>query len=231
MIVWNLCNTDIKIILARLDKFSNCWPLSIACTLGGRMHAICRYRGYFSRACFIWNRAVWILLAPLALLAELLLFRRRPSVRRPLTQVSRKLLHRSRPICIGSYLYIISPDHVLALLDCVSRPYSMRICPSSVRRPCPNLSQNLLDRFLSNFSCCLRWPIRPDVFWIFEKKNAFPILFFVFVNMGPYGSKQIKRCSSLKSLLNIFKPFLNFLLNGPHKSTVLDFLKLWVYDF
>ena len=48
-------------------------------------------------------------------------------------------------------------------------------------------------------------------------------LLFVFVNMGPYGSKTSKRYSSIKSLLIPFKLFLNFLLNGPQKSTVLDF--------
>ncbi len=37
------------------------------------------------------------------------------------------------------------------------------------------------------------------------------------------GAKTSKRYSSLKSLLNLFKFFLNFLLSGPHKSTVLDF--------
>ena len=39
------------------------------------------------------------------------------------------------------------------------------------------------------------------------------------------GAKISKRCSSLKLLLNSFKHFLNLLLSGPHKSTVLDFLK------
>ncbi len=37
------------------------------------------------------------------------------------------------------------------------------------------------------------------------------------------GAKTSKRYSSLKSLLNPFKLFLNFLLSGPDKSTVLDF--------
>ncbi len=35
---------------------------------------------------------------------------------------------------------------------------------------------------------------------------------------------KISKCySSLKSLLNLFNLFLNFLLSRPHKSTVLDF--------
>ncbi len=37
------------------------------------------------------------------------------------------------------------------------------------------------------------------------------------------GAKISKRYCSLKSLLNPFKLFLNFLLSGPDKSTVLDF--------
>ncbi len=37
------------------------------------------------------------------------------------------------------------------------------------------------------------------------------------------GAKTPKRYSSLKSLLNPFKLFLNFLLSGPHKSTVWIF--------
>ncbi len=39
----------------------------------------------------------------------------------------------------------------------------------------------------------------------------------------PMGAKSSKNYFSLKSLLNPFKLFLNFLLIGPHKSTVLDF--------
>ncbi len=37
------------------------------------------------------------------------------------------------------------------------------------------------------------------------------------------GAKTSKRYSSLKSLLNPFKLFLKFRLNGPHNSTVLYF--------
>ncbi len=39
----------------------------------------------------------------------------------------------------------------------------------------------------------------------------------------PMGTKTSKRYSCLKSLLNPFKLVLNFLLSGPHKSTVLNF--------
>ena len=46
--------------------------------------------------------------------------------------------------------------------------------------------------------------------------------------MGPYGSQTSKRYSSLKSLLNLLKLFLNFLPNGYHRRTVLDF---WNFEF
>ena len=42
------------------------------------------------------------------------------------------------------------------------------------------------------------------------------------------GAKISKPCSSLKSLLNLFKLFLKFLLGVPHKSTVLWF---WNFEF
>ncbi len=43
------------------------------------------------------------------------------------------------------------------------------------------------------------------------------------LTLDPIGAKTQKRYSSLKSLLNPFKLYLNFLLSGPDKSTVLDF--------
>ena len=42
-------------------------------------------------------------------------------------------------------------------------------------------------------------------------------IFFVLVNMGPMGAQTSKCYSALKSLLKLF---MNFLLSGPHKSTV-----------
>ncbi len=44
----------------------------------------------------------------------------------------------------------------------------------------------------------------------------------------PYRRKISKRYSSLKSLLNLFKPFLKFRLSCPHKRTVLGF---WNFEF
>ncbi len=51
---------------------------------------------------------------------------------------------------------------------------------------------------------------------------------FVCVNMEPMRAKISKRCSTLKSLLNISKLLLNFLLSGPYKRIVLDF---WNFEF
>ena len=45
------------------------------------------------------------------------------------------------------------------------------------------------------------------------------------------GAKTSKRYSTLKSLLNLFKVFLNFLLSGPHKSTILKILKFELLIF
>ncbi len=118
----------------------------------------------------------------------------------------------------------------LALLDYVSRAHEINIrpssvVPSSVVRLWHRLSLKLLHGLLSNFSCGFPWAICPAFFFMFEKKFVFDFLqiFFLFVNMGPYGSQNFKRYSSLKSVLNLFNFFLKFLLSGPHKSTVLDF--------
>ncbi len=205
------------------------------------------------------------------------------SVRHLFTQVSRKLLHGSRPNFIGSYLSTISPDRFFffffqnfqfsifhdffffsfsltwdptgakiakrysslkvllnfclqyshkvtfrifeilnfnefwALLDSVTRGHILDFCPSSVvRLSVSQLSLNLMHRFLSNFGCCFSWAIRLDGFWIFEKKYAFLQIFFDFVNMGV---KISKRYSSYKLQPRVFKLFLNFLPNGPHKSS------------
>ena len=67
------------------------------------------------------------------------------------------------------------------------------VCPSSVSL----LPQDLLDRFLSNFSCCLNFVIRSDLFsLIFEKKKKtrFPIfrIFFPFLlTWDPMGGKML----------------------------------------
>ena len=76
----------------------------------------------------------------------------------------------------------------------------------------------------------------PKTFFEFLKKKMhfqmFEDLFFVFVlivlTWDPMGAQNSKRYSALKSLLNLFKLFLNFLLSGPHKSTIWDF---WKFEF
>ena len=119
----------------------------------------------------------------------------------------------------------------LSLFDYVGRAHGMGLCPSSVSQ----LSQNPLSRFISNFSCGFPWAIPPDFVYIFWKKNAFSNFsgrFFVFVltmlTWDPMGAKTSNRYSSFKSLLNLLKLFLNFLLCCPHKSTALDF---WNFEF
>ncbi len=106
----------------------------------------------------------------------------------------------------------------LALLDYVSRAHEIAICPSSVVRPLsvrPSVSQlslNLMNEFLSNFSCGFPWAIRSDFFWIFEKKFFVDFLriFFVFVNMGPYGSKNFKTLLLLQIAALSFQTFPEF---------------------
>ncbi len=51
-----------------------------------------------------------------------------------------------------------------------------------------------MSGFLSNFSCCLFWAIRPGVFllYFFWRKKSTLRFFFVFLNVGPYGSRTFK---------------------------------------
>ncbi len=64
-------------------------------------------------------------------------------------------------------------------------------------------------------------------FWNFEFL-IFQDFFSFSLTWDPIGAQTSKRYSSLKSLLNHFNLFLNFLLSGSHKSTVLDF---WNFEF
>ena len=109
---------------------------------------------------------------------------------------------------------------------CVSRAHEIEICPSSVRRLCGNYL--FMHGFLLNFGCCLPWA--NAIFYFLTKFFFFDFLriFIVFVYMGPYGSKIFKPLLLPQSLSNILKLLLNFLLNRPHKSTVLDF---WILSF
>ena len=60
-------------------------------------------------------------------------------------------------------------------------------------------------------------------FGIFEiLKIEILTIFFVFINMGPNGVKISERYS-YKSQPNVFKIILNFLPNGPHKTSFGNF--------
>ncbi len=68
----------------------------------------------------------------------------------------------------------------------------MWICPSFAVRPSlvSQLSQNLFGGFLSNFSRCLAWAIRPDVFEFVKKKTRFPIFHNFLLTWDPVERKR-----------------------------------------
>ena len=66
-------------------------------------------------------------------------------------------------------------------------------------------------------------PYAEIFFFIFGKKKDFLRIFFVLVNMGPYGSQNFKTLFLHQIPFESFQTFLNFLLSGPHKRTILDF--------
>ena len=119
----------------------------------------------------------------------------------------------------------------LALLECVSRAHEIKIYPSSVvRRP----SLDLDSWFLSNFSCMLPCTIRMNVVRSFQRKTRFSIFgdFFAFsLTLDPMGAIMSKYHPYIKLLLTCDKLLLNFLLNGPHQSTVLNFWNLELMIF
>ncbi len=91
------------------------------------------------------------------------------------------------------------------------------------------LPQISFESFQTLSEISSQWSYKSSVldFWNFEF-----LIFQEFCSFSltwdPMGAKTSKRYSSLKSLLNPFKLFLNFLLSGPDKSTVLDF---WNFEF
>ena len=116
----------------------------------------------------------------------------------------------------------------LALLDYVGRAHEIKIRLSFVVRPSSVCGINYLWTYCMGFfqilvlaipeSCVQTFlEFKKKIFWIFYKYCAFSLTW------DPMGAKRSKRYSSLKSLLNLFKLFLNFLLISPHKSTVLIF--------
>ncbi len=103
------------------------------------------------------------------------------------------------------------------------------IRPSSIRL-WHQLSLNLLHWFLSKFSCYCPGPYgqrflnfwNTNVFFLFFTK------FFVFVNVGPYGSKNFKTLLLLQITFASFQTFSDFFLNGLQKRAVLYF---WNFVF
>ena len=93
----------------------------------------------------------------------------------------------------------------------------------------------------------LTWnPMGPMLTWLARKNekkwnpsltllakwtSMWSLTFVVPSLMWPMGAKISKRYSSLKSLLNLLKLFLNFLLSGPDKSTVwiFEILSFWFF--
>ena len=101
------------------------------------------------------------------------------------------------------------------------------IRPSSVSQ----LSLNLRHGFLSNFGCCFPWAIRRGNFFIYWK--FFFWFFYEYFSFSltwdAMGANISKRYSSYKSQPKVFKLFLNFLPNGPHKTTfgIFEILSFW----
>ncbi len=95
----------------------------------------------------------------------------------------------------------------------------------SVVRLWHRLSLKLLHGFLSNFDCGFPWAICPDVIFIFEKKNFLNFLriFFVFVNMGPYGSQNFKTLLLLQIAAESFQTFPEFSSEWSSQNYVWDF--------
>ncbi len=97
-----------------------------------------------------------------------------------------------------------------------------------------------VDYLLNCYMCCFHcgfvwfpWAIPPDIFWVFGKKMFcfFLRIFFVFLNMGPYGRGNFKTLLLLQIAAERFQIFLNFLPNGPHKSTFWDFWNFENWNF
>ncbi len=137
--------------------------------------------------------------------------------------------------CISQFAVDLMHSNILAVLDYVSRAYEIEMSvrrPSAIRlssvRPFVSpLSLNLMQEFLSKFSCCFPWAIRFHVFYLYfifflKKQTHFPFLpfFFFSLSWGPTGAKISKRYSYKTQP----KLFLYFLPNGSHKLR-LGFLK------
>ena len=104
----------------------------------------------------------------------------------------------------------------------------------------PRSSSVVRRSFVRLWSIDYRWSNCMDFFQILVVVSVFFSflkflfnffrVFFVFVKMGPYGSKS-KRYSSHKSQPKALKLFLNFLPNGPHKTTCMFGVFVWEVKF
>ena len=96
--------------------------------------------------------------------------------------------------------------------------------PSSRRPSVASIISEPTAWILSNFACCFPWAIWLDIFLNVWKKKYENVFFwnvyeyFSFpLTWGPMGSKISKRYS-YKLQPKVFKRFLIFLLNSPHKT-------------
>ncbi len=75
----------------------------------------------------------------------------------------------------------------------------------------------------------LCYPVYVVTVFHLVKQSAKPLGFlFVFVNMGPYGTKNFTTLLLLQIAAESFQAFPYFLPNGPHKNTfgIFDILKI-----
>ncbi len=111
-------------------------------------------------------------------------------------------------------------NSILALLDYVSRAHEIEIRPSSVR---PSVS-SIISEVIAWISLKLR-------LWLHlghMPRNFFMIflrIFFVFVNMGPYGSQNVQTLLLPQIAFESFQPFPEFSSQLSSQKYSLGFLK------
>ncbi len=131
-------------------------------------------------------------------------------------------------ICLDVFFIFEKKRHFLIFYEYFS--FSLTWDPMGAK---PSKRYSSLKKLLNLFKLLLNFLLsgahKSTVldFWNFEFR-IFHEFFSFLLTWDSMGAKTSKRYSSLKSLLNLFKLFLNFLLSGPRKSTVLDF---WNIEF
>ncbi len=98
----------------------------------------------------------------------------------------------------------------------VSRAHEIEIRPSSVRLSVESIISEVIVWISFKFEL---WPYAQDFFYD---------CFSFSLTWDPMGAKISKRYSSYKSQPKVFKLFLNFPPNGPHKSMfgIFEILKI-----